>query len=280
MTSRGGDGQPRGTRTAIVTGGASGIGRALAEALASAGVHVVLADRQTELAETVVSSIRSKGGTAEVAGLDVRDAVRFKAVVQSTVAATGRLDFLFNNAGIGVAGEMRHYAPPDWRDVLEVNLLGVIHGIAAAYPLMVEQGFGHIINTASLAGLIAAPMIGSYTASKFAVVGLSKALRVEGKRHGVRVSVICPGVVRTPILEGGRYGRINSDATVLAAHAGRLRRLTMDPDLFARRALRAIGRNRAVIVEPSWARWAWRFERFAPRLSERFVDWLFRRLTR
>jgi NAD(P)-dependent dehydrogenase (short-subunit alcohol dehydrogenase family) len=281
MTSPGNDDRRNGgIRTAIVTGGASGIGRALAEALASSGVHVVLADRQVELAHAVAGGIRSRGGTADVADLDVSDGVGFQAVVTAAVAATGRIDFLFNNAGIGVVGEIRHYGPDDWRDVLDVNLLGVIHGIAAAYPLMVQQGFGHIVNTASLAGLIATPMIGSYTASKFAVVGLSRALRIEGQRHGVRVSVLCPGIIRTPIMEGGRYGRFNSDAEMLAGHAPHMRRLAMDPDVFARRALRSIGRNRAVIVEPAWARWAWRFDRIAPRLTERLLARLFRRLTR
>ena len=280
MSSRRDNGTSGGVRTAIVTGGASGIGRALAEELAASGVHVVLADRQIELAQAVVSGIRARGGTADFTELNVSNGVRFQEVVQAVVDAAGRLDFLFNNAGIGVAGEIRHYGPDDWRDVLDVNLLGVIHGVTAAYPLMITQGFGHIVNTASLAGLVAAPMLGSYTASKFAVVGLSKALRIEARCYGVRVSVICPGIVRTPILEGGRFGRVNADAEVLATHAAHLRRFTIDPHVFARRVLRSIERNRAVIVEPSWARWLWRAERAAPRLTERLMERLFERYAR
>ena len=149
-----------------MTGGASGIGRALAEELATRGVHVVLADRQAELAEQVASGIRARGGAATATELDVRDPHRFRKVVQSTKAETGRLDYLFNNAGIGVAAETRDLETADWDDVIDVNLRGVCHGILAAYPVMIEQGFGHIVNTASMAGLAPWPGMGSYIATK------------------------------------------------------------------------------------------------------------------
>jgi NADP-dependent 3-hydroxy acid dehydrogenase YdfG len=143
----------RENRCAIVTGGASGIGRALAEELAHVGVYVVVADRQVNLAERVAAGIRANRGAGIATELDVRDPSRFQAVVQATVAEAGRLDYLFNNAGIAVGGEMRDYDLEDWEDVFDVNLRGVCHGILAAYPLMIEQGFGHIVNTASLSGL-------------------------------------------------------------------------------------------------------------------------------
>jgi len=122
-------------------------------------------------------------------------------------ARFGHIDLLFNNAGIAVGGGMADYDPEDWEDVIDVNLRGVANGVQAVYPIMIEQRSGQIVNTASIAGLIAAPSQGSYTASKHAVVGLTKALRVEAERFGVRASVLCPGVVRTPILVGGRFGR-------------------------------------------------------------------------
>ncbi len=151
----------KGPRSAIVTGGASGIGRALAEELASGGVHVVLADRQMELAESVASDIRQRGGEARAMESDVRDLERFRKVVETIVDDTGRLDYLFNNAGIAVYGEMSDYEQADWDDVIDVNLRGITHGILAAYPLMIDQGFGHIVNTASIAGLVTLPMAGS-----------------------------------------------------------------------------------------------------------------------
>ena len=265
---------------AVVTGAASGIGRALAEAMAARGAPVTLADRQLELAEQVAAEIRRRGGSADAVELDVRDAARFRAVVDDAAQAAGSLDYLFNNAGIGVAAEMSDYEAADWDDVIDVNLRGVAHGVLAAYPRMIRQGFGHIVNTASMAGLISTPFQGSYTTTKHAVVGLSKALRLEAQQHGVRVSVLCPGVIRTPILLGGRYGRlkIDLDPAEMAQRFEPLR--PMDPALLARRTLAAMDRNRAIIIQPRWWRLFWCVERLSPTLSERLGQITFRRMQR
>jgi NAD(P)-dependent dehydrogenase (short-subunit alcohol dehydrogenase family) len=267
-------------RSAIVTGAASGIGRALTEELAARGARVVLADRQLELAEEVAAGVRARGGAADVADLDVRDAGRFQAVVHDTIERTGRLDYLFNNAGIGIGGEASAFDAADWDDVIDVNLRGVAHGILAAYPPMIRQGFGHIVNTASMAGLAPAPLQLSYTATKHAVVGLSRALRVEAKRHGVRVSVLCPGAIRTPILQGGRYGRFK--AGIDAGVVGRLmeRARPMDPARLARRVLEAVGRNKAIIVEPWGWRIAWWLDRLSPWLFDRLGEAVVRQMRR
>jgi NAD(P)-dependent dehydrogenase (short-subunit alcohol dehydrogenase family) len=267
-------------RAAIVTGGASGIGRALGQELARGGIHVTLADRQSKLAEEVADRIRTLGGSASAAELDVRDLERFRSLVKEVAAASGRLDYLFNNAGIGVGGEMRDYDAADWDDVFDVNLRGVAHGILAAYPLMIEQGFGHIVNTASMAGLIATPFQGSYAATKHAVVGLSKALRLEAGEHGVKVSVLCPGVIRTPILEGGRYGRLKHEIDPKQAAERFERFRPMDASTFARRVLRAVERDRAIIIEPRWWRLFWYLDRLSPRLAERFGKATWRRMRR
>lgn len=272
--------RPTGSRSAIVTGGASGIGRALAEELAATGVDVVLADRQVEVAEQVASGIRARGGAATATELDVRDAGRFQEVVQHTIARAGRLDYLFNNAGIGVGGEAREFELADWDDVIDVNLRGVAHGILAAYPVMIRQGFGHIVNTASMAGLTPAPAQISYTATKYAVVGLSRALRLEARRYGVKVSVVCPGAIRTPILQGGRYGRFKSsiDPAFIAEAFERLR--PMEPSRLARRVLRAVECNRAIIIEPRWWRVGWYLDRLSPRVFEKLAERLLRRARR
>lgn len=272
---------PAGTRerrSAIVTGGASGIGRGLAEALGERGVEVVVADRQAELAEEVAAGIRKRGGHSTVETLDVRDHSRFRHVVDSTVQRCGRLDYLFNNAGIGVSSEIKDYEPADWDDVLDVNLRGVAYGVQAAYPLMVSQGFGHIVNTASMAGLMPGGLVGSYAASKFGVVGLSRALRIEGARYGVRVSVVCPGVIRTPILRGGRYGRIKYDLDPERMDSAFERLGPLDPDEHARKVLRGVDRNRAIIIHPAWWRALWYLDRLSPWLSERVQAALYRRL--
>jgi NAD(P)-dependent dehydrogenase (short-subunit alcohol dehydrogenase family) len=255
-------------KVAIVTGGASGIGAALAAELARGGAEVVLADRQVELAGEVAAAIRARGGRAEVASLDVRDLEAWSDLARSTVSRCGRVDYLFNNAGIGVGGEMEHYDARDWDDVFDVNLRGVAYGVQAIYPHMVAARSGHIVNTASVAGLVSAAGEGSYTASKHAVVGLSKSLRVEAKRHGVRVSVLCPGAIRTPILSGGRFGRINFkgfDATIADELWAAAR--PMPADAFARDALAAIVANEPIIVIPRWWKAFWYAERLSPALG-------------
>lgn len=194
---------------AVITGGASGIGRALGEALARRGAAAILADVQIEAAQAVAASIQLGGGKATAAEVDVRDCGAVSRLVETTIKTHGRLDYLFNNAGIGILGEVRHYEVADWHRVFDVHLGGVVNGIQAAYPVMLEQGFGHIVNTASMAGLVASPWMVSYSAAKHAIVGLSMALRVEAAAAGVRVSVLCPGLVRTPIIEGGgKYGKL------------------------------------------------------------------------
>lgn len=257
-------------KVAVITGGASGIGAALGKELARLGAQVVLADRQAELAERVASSIRASGGRAAGVELDVRSLPAMTAVVDETIRRLGAVDYFFNNAGIGVGGEMDGYEARDWDDVFDVNLRGVAYGIQAVYPRMIAQGSGHIVNTASMAGLVAAPGDGSYTATKHAVVGLSKALRIEAKRHGVRVSVLCPGAILTPILTGGKYGRINipglREDQVLAMWE-RLR--PMDVDVFASKAARAVARGEAIIVLPRWWKAFWYMERLSPALGER-----------
>jgi NAD(P)-dependent dehydrogenase (short-subunit alcohol dehydrogenase family) len=267
-------------RSAIVTGGASGIGRALGEELAREGAHVVLADRQIELAREVAAGIRARGGSATASELDVRNADAFRELVQETAAASGRLDYLFNNAGIIVAGRTRGFDAADWDEVIDVNLRGVAHGIRAAYPLMIRQGFGHIVNIASMWGLYMFPLQISYTATKHAVVGLSRALRVEARPYGVKVSVVCPGPVATPILEGGRYGRFKPDLDVHAMREALERVRPMDPALLARRVVRAVQRNRAIIIEPRAWRLLWYLDRLSPWLSDRFCAALVRRLER
>ncbi len=252
---------------AIVTGGASGIGRALAEALARLGATVVLGDRQAELAEEVAAGIRSHGGEARAEALDVADFPAVERLVRGTAEGHGRLDYIFNNAGIAIAGGVELYSLEDWYQVLDVNLRGVVHGVHAAYPVMCEQGFGHIVNTASLAGLTPTPMTVSYTATKHAVVGLSTALRIEAAAMGVHVSALCPGVIRTPILDGGKYGKILLDIPpdFLQRFIERLQ--PIDAGRFAELALRRVAANQAIIIVPGRWKLIWWLHRLSPSLG-------------
>jgi NADP-dependent 3-hydroxy acid dehydrogenase YdfG len=260
-------------KVAIVTGGASGIGAAIAQEMAGAGAEVVLADRQVDLAKSVASAIRERGGRAIAVEVDVRKLGSMTAVVEDTVARSGTVDYFFNNAGIGVGGEVDTYEASDWDDVFDVNLRGVAYGIQAVYPVMIRQRAGHIINTASVAGLLATPGEASYTATKHAVVGLSKALRIEAKVHGVRVSALCPGVIRTPILAGGKYGRINFEGLSEQKMRQMWEKLRpMDADVFARKVVRAVARNEAIIVVPGWWKALWYFDRLSPGLSAKLWE--------
>jgi NAD(P)-dependent dehydrogenase (short-subunit alcohol dehydrogenase family) len=254
--------------TAIVTGGASGIGRALAEELAKRGCEVVLADLQIELAEEVALEIRVSGGKAEAVKIDVTDFPAMEQLIQETVRRTGRLDYIFNNAGIVIGGYVNHYGIEDWNRVVDVNLRGVINGIQAAYKIMVQQGFGHIVNTASMAGLMPGPGNVPYTTTKHAVVGLSRSLRAEAAQLGVRVSVLCPGVVRTPILEGGgKYGKMLIDIPPEQVCQLLEKLKPMPPNLFAKKVLRLVAKNKAIIIVPSWWKVYWWVNRLSPSLG-------------
>jgi len=266
-------------KVAFVTGGASGIGAALTTELAKGGAEVWVADRQIGRAQELAQCLCDSGAEVRAIELDVRDASAFEAAAAEVVRESGRLDYLFNNAGIGVSGEIDSYTLDDWNDVFDVNLRGVVHGIQAVYPIMIRQGSGHIVNTASMAGLTTTVGQASYTATKHAVVAISRSMRVEAERHGVRVSALCPGVIRTPILTGGAYGRINGPGLTSEEFQKSWERLRpMDADKFAERVLRAVLRNDAMIIVPGWWKTWWYLERLSPTLALRLSKRLLKEL--
>ncbi|MGZ8814711.1 MAG: SDR family NAD(P)-dependent oxidoreductase [Mycobacterium sp.] len=266
-------------KVAFVTGGASGIGAALSTELSNGGAEVWIADRQTGRAQELAQRLRDGGAKVHAIELDVRDSSAFEGAVANAVHESGRLDYLFNNAGIGVSGEIDSYTLDDWNDVFDVNLRGVVHGIQAVYPIMIRQGSGHIVNTASMAGLITTVGQASYTATKHAVVAISRSMRVEAERHGVRVSALCPGVIRTPILTGGEYGRINGAGLTSEEFQKSWERLRpMAADKFAKRVLRAVLRNDAMIIVPWWWKAWWYLERLSPALALRVSKVLLKEL--
>jgi len=254
--------------TSIVTGGASGIGRALSQELAKRGSEVVLFDLQSELAEEVASKINSSGGKAKAFNVDVTDFPAVEQAIKDTVRCTGRLDYVFNNAGIGISGPASLYKIKDWNQIIDVNLRGVVNGVQAAYQIMVTQGFGHIVNTASMAGLMPAPGMVGYTTTKYGVIGLSLALRGEASHLGIRVSVICPGVVRTPILEGcGKYGKMLIDISPEKQRQMWEKLNPMSPDIFAAKVLDMVAKNKAIIIVPSRWKVYWWINRLSPSLA-------------
>lgn len=179
-------------KVAIVTGGGSGIGEAVCRELARRGAWVVVADINGDDADRVATAIVKDGGQAAAARVDVSRETDVTSLVEQTAADCGRLDYLFNNAGIAIGGDARDLTLDHWRRVLDVDLYGVLHGMRAAYPIMARQGFGHIVNTSSAAAFLPDPGDAPYCTAKHAVVGLSLSLRLEGADLGVKVGVICP----------------------------------------------------------------------------------------
>src|SRR6202047_2109688 len=163
-------------KQAIVTGAGSGIGAALCRALVSAGATVVCTDIDGDAAQRTAAAL---GANARFARIDVPDAAGVQGAVDEVVDRAGRLDLMFNNAGIVWGGDTELPTLDQWNAIIDVNIRGVVHGVAAAYPVMIRQGHGHIVNTASMAGLAATGLLTSYVMSKHAVVGLSLALRSE-----------------------------------------------------------------------------------------------------
>lgn len=270
-----------GGKVAIVTGGASGIGAALSRALAQAGAVVVVSDLDGDGAASVADEITTgRAGRAESAALDVRDGDGFAALVADVVDRHGRIDLLCNNAGVAVGGPIEGLTAAHWDRIIDVNVRGVVNGVRAVYPIMLEQGDGHIVNTASLAGLGPSPLLTPYAATKHAVVGLSMSLRVEAADRGVRVSALCPAGVDTPLLDSkgpADLPPIDLDARQhLRAHVGR----EYPAPKLARDALRGIAKNRALILVPARARAAWRITRFAPGAVERRTRHVLRRQRR
>lgn len=194
-------------KVAVVTGGGSGIGRAVAAQLAGAGMHVVVADIQQDALEATVADLVAAGHRAIGVRTDVSDGDSVEALAEATVAEFGAVHLVHNNAGVGVGGPVWTHTKRDWQWVLGVNLWGVIHGIRSFVPRMLEQGGpAHVVNTASMAGLISVPYLGAYNVSKHGVVTLSETLHRDLRLAGaeVGVSVLCPGLVMTNIFESQR----------------------------------------------------------------------------
>jgi NAD(P)-dependent dehydrogenase (short-subunit alcohol dehydrogenase family) len=192
-------------KTAFVTGGAGGIGFALGRAFAEAGMKVMLADIETEALSGAVNSLHNIGPAVRGILCDVADPASVDAAAKETIEAFGNVHVVCNNAGVAAAGGIDNISLDNWRWVLDVNLMGVLHGIRSFLPHIRGHGEGgHIVNTASMAGMNGGLGFSPYTAAKFAVVGMSEGLSEQLKPLGIGVSVLCPHFVRTRIHESGR----------------------------------------------------------------------------
>ncbi|MEN8162250.1 MAG: SDR family NAD(P)-dependent oxidoreductase [Myxococcota bacterium] len=235
-------------RVAVITGGASGIGLGMARAFAGAGARLALLDVEKGALASAEKELGGRGAQVIAVRTDVSEPASVDAAAREIEAHYGRVHVLCNNAGVLLQRPLAECSAADWRWLLGVNLMGVVHGLERFLPGMRAHGEGgHVVNTASVAGLLALPGLGVYTATKFAVVALSETLRVELAPEGVGVSVLCPGGVRTRIHEAGRNrpdalggpepAAARSAATDAAVETG------MDPDRVGACVLRAVQRN-------------------------------------
>lgn len=244
----------------LVTGGASGIGLALASALVARGGRVVVADIDEAGVHRTAAGL---GERASALTLDVTDAAAVADAVAGLVHAHGSLDLVANNAGIGVAGLAEELTAEHWDAALAVNLGGVVNGVRAAYPVMLEQGSGVILNTASLAGLMPVPGMLPYTTTKWGVVGLSLGLRAEAVLHGVQVNVLCPSFVDTPLLDGAHAAPPSVQGD-LRGRIAKVQPRMLTADQTAAAALRGVDADSAVIAVGGLAQAGWRASRFSP----------------
>jgi len=251
-------------KIAIVTGGAAGIGRALGEELASSGAVVIIADINAEKAEQTANEIKAAGGSALGKQLDVTKAEDIQQLIDETVTEHGRLDYMFNNAGIGLMGEVRDMEPDQYRSLVDVNLMGIFYGCRAAYSVMIKQGFGHIVNTGSIAGLIVFPIQSVYSATKFAVQSFTMGLRAEAAALGIKVSVICPMNIKSDMVDGSM--------TVVGVNDNKwfssLPVKWMDANDAARKMLKGVAKNKGIIIVPSKAKIFWWLFRLFPGLFD------------
>lgn len=254
-------------RVAVITGGGSGIGRATALRLAREGAKVHVVDLRRESAERVVSEVVALGGGAVAHVADVSDASRMAELADAVYAEDGRCDVLHNNAGFAVVGAVEDIELEDWRRVVEVNVMGVIHGIHAFVPRMLAQpGEAHIVNTASMVGLIVWPLFSPYVMSKHAVVGLSEVLDAELAPKGIRVHAICPGVIDTPMVHDSPLrGPAAGDRANAVSF---MKRFGTDPEKVADAVIDAIERNKVIRTVPRLqVTPAWLLHRLSPSLS-------------
>lgn len=246
-----------GGRVVWLTGAASGIGREVALQLAQAGARVHAVDMDAGNLATLEQA--APGGRIVTHVLDVADAAAYGRIIRDLYDSGERIDFLFNNAGVTLLGEAHKVPFEKWRWLLDVNVMGVVNGIAHVYPRMAEQGGGHVVNTASLAGATGYATAAAYTMSKGCILGLSLSLRAEAREHGVKVTVVCPGYVDTNIFRPERVVGATLEQVLEDLPAGMIH-----PREAAASLLDGVAKGRETVVFPFSSKLWWWVVSWAP----------------
>lgn len=243
-------------KVAFITGGASGMGLGMARAFAKAGMKVMIADIEAEPAQRAVDELKGKGLDAASVQVDVRKLESVQAAADQTIKTFGKVHVISNNAGVAVGGYSETCNMRNWQWVVDVNLWGVVYGLQAFVPHILEQDEGgHVTSTASMAGMVGLRGAGPYNATKFAVVGMMETFAADHRKHNIDASVLCPGIVATNIGESGRnrpeeYGGAvkpsDKDSTAEMLAQG------LDPDIVGDLVLEAIREKQFYIfTDPS-----------------------------
>lgn len=262
-------------KIAVITGGGSGIGRSTAILLSRLGATVHIAEINHATAESVAAEINAAGGRAKAHQVDVSDAAAVERLAEAVYASDKRVDILFNNAGIGLTGPVESVSLEDWQRTINVNVMGVVHGVHYFVPRMLKQGGGgHIVNTASLLGLSIWPEFVPYCTSKHAVVGLTESLNAELSSKGINVTALCPGVVNTPIIHDaviqGEFEERRKDVVNFMQKFG------TSPDKVADAVVDAIRRRQLIRTVPhTHVIPAWTLRRLSPSLGVAFGSRVF-----
>jgi len=225
----------------VVTGGASGIGASLSMQLTSAGAKVIIVGRSSDNGAAQLARMKKKGYEATFKVTDMTDVQAVEKLFGEIGSEYGKIDYVFNNAGVFMAGEIRDTPIENWQATVNNNIWAVYNGTHFAYQYMLKQGNGHIVNVASAAGLFPVPIMGIYGSSKFAIVGLTHALRNEAKGFGIDVSVVCPTIVNTPLYDTATYNKVNKTKVLKS------RNKLQTPDVAATRILKGVSKNKQTI---------------------------------
>ena len=259
-------------RTVVITGAGSGIGRELALLCARRGADLALCDINDRAVAETAEAARDVGAEVLTTRVDVSDAEAMLRFAAATFARFHRVDLVVNNAGVGLVGGFLDTSHKDWEWLIGINLMGAVHGCDAFLPAMVESGRGgHVVNVSSAAGVLANPQLSAYSATKFAVFGLSEALRMELKPHGIGVTAVCPGIINTAITQTSPIRGAGDVAERRKHLASTYRKRGYPAERVARNVLRAVDRNLAVAPIAAEAHVMYALSRALPPLARWFA---------